>query len=87
MNGKTREGASVGDGPVDAVYKVIAGLTSTHAKLLRYDIRAVTEGTEAMGEVTVLLEVGNRRVMDRGASTDIIEASAKAYVGGLNRLG
>ena len=56
------------------------------AKLLRYDIRAVTGGTEAMGEVTVHLEVGNRRAMGRGASTDIIEASAKAYVDGLNRL-
>jgi len=47
----------------------------------------VTEGTEAMGEVTVQLEVGNRRVIGRGASTDIIEASAKAYVDALNRLG
>ena len=87
VNGKMKEGASVGDGPVDAVYKAIAELTSTRAKLLRYDIRAVTEGTEAMGEVTVQLEIGNRRVMGRGASTDIIEASAKAYVDGLNRLG
>ena len=86
VNGKIREGASVGDGPVDAVYKAIAQLTSTNAKLLRYDLRAVTEGTEAMGEVTVQLEVGNRRVIGRGASTDIIEASAKAYVDGLNRL-
>jgi len=86
VNGKMKEGASVGDGPVDAVYKAIAGLTGTQAKLLRYDIRAVTEGTEAMGEVTVHLEIGNRRVMGRGASTDIIEASAKAYVDGLNRL-
>jgi len=87
VNGKPKEGASIGDGPVDAVYKAIAGLTATHAKLLRYDIRAVTEGTEAMGEVTVHLEIGKRRVMGRGASTDIIEASAKAYVDGLNRLG
>lgn len=87
VKGKMRQGASVGDGPVDAVYKAIAGLTTTHAKLLRYDIRAVTEGTEAMGEVTVQLAIGNRRVMGRGASTDIIEASAKAYVDALNRLG
>jgi 2-isopropylmalate synthase len=86
VNGKTMEGASIGDGPVDAVYKAIAGLTGIQAKLLRYDIRAVTEGTEAMGEVTVHLEIGDRRVMGRGVSTDIIEASAKAYVDGLNRL-
>ena len=56
VKGKMKEGASIGDGPVDAVYKAIAGLTGTKAKLLRYDIRAVTEGTEAMGEVTVHLE-------------------------------
>jgi len=87
VNGETKEGASIGDGPVDAVYKAIAELTGTHAKLVRYDIRAVTEGTEAMGEVTVHLEIGDRHVMGRGASTDIIEASAKAYVDGLNRLG
>jgi 2-isopropylmalate synthase len=54
---------------------------------MRYDIRAVTSGTEAMGEVTVQLEVGGRRILGRGASTDVIEASAKAYVDGLNRLG
>ena len=54
---------------------------------MHYDTRAVTEGTEAMGEVTVHLEIGNRRVMGRGASTDIIEASAKVYLDGLNRLG
>jgi 2-isopropylmalate synthase len=86
VKGKTKEGASIGDGPVDAVYKAIAGLTGKNAKLLRYDIRAITGGTEAMGEVTVHLEIGDRRVMGRGASTDIIEASAKAYVDGLNRL-
>jgi 2-isopropylmalate synthase len=87
VKGKLMEGASIGDGPVDAVYKAIAGLTGTSAKLLRYDIRAVTGGTEALGEVTVHLGVGHHRVMGRGASTDIIEASAKAYVDGLNRLG
>ena len=87
VNGKTKEGASIGDGPVDAIYKAIAALTDIKAKLLRYDIRAVTEGTEAMGEVTVHLEIGTRRVMGRGVSTDIIEASARAYVDGINRLG
>jgi len=60
VNGKIKERASVGDGPVDAVYKAIAALTSAKAKLLRYDIPAITEGTEAMGEVTVQLEIGNR---------------------------
>jgi 2-isopropylmalate synthase len=73
VKGKMHEGASIGDGPVDAAYKAISAVTGTKAKLLRYEIRAITAGTEAMGEVTVHLELNNRRV--------------KAYVDGLNRLG
>jgi 2-isopropylmalate synthase len=81
-----KEGASVGDGPVDAVCKAIAAVTGRSAKLSRYEIRAVTSGTEAIGEVTVQLEENGRKVMGRGASTDVIEASAKAFVDGLNKL-
>ncbi|MEK7406287.1 MAG: 2-isopropylmalate synthase [Acidobacteriota bacterium] len=83
---QVKEGAAVGDGPVDAVCKAISAVTGSSAKLARYEIRAVTSGTEAMGEVTVQLEDRGRRVMGRGASTDVIEASAKAFVDGLNRL-
>ena len=53
---EVREGAAIGDGPVDAVCKAISAVTGTAAKLVRYEIRAVTSGTEAMGEVTVQLE-------------------------------
>jgi 2-isopropylmalate synthase len=81
-----REGASIGDGPVDAVCRAISGVTKSSAKLVRYEIRAVTSGTEAMGEVTVQLDEKGTRVMGRGASTDVIEASAKAYIDGLNKL-
>jgi 2-isopropylmalate synthase len=87
IKGEVKQGAAIGNGPVDAVYKAIATVTGTSAKLMRYDIRAVTSGTEAMGEVSVQLEVGGKRIVGRGASTDVIEASAKAYVDGLNRLG
>ena len=87
IKGEARQGAAIGNGPVDAVYKSISAVTGTSAKLMRYDIRAVTSGTEAMGEVTVQLEVGGRKIIGRGASTDVIEASAKAYVDALNRLG
>jgi 2-isopropylmalate synthase len=83
---EAREGAAIGDGPVDAVCRAISEVTRTAAKLVRYELRAVTSGTEAIGEVTVQLEEGGRRVMGRGASTDVIEASAKAYIDGLNRL-
>jgi len=82
----TREGAAIGDGPVDATCKAIAEVTKTAAKLQRYEIRAVTSGTEAMGEVTVQVEENGRKVVGRGASTDVIEASARAYIDGLNKL-
>jgi 2-isopropylmalate synthase len=80
------EGAAIGDGPVDAVCRAIAQVTKTSARLQRYEIRGVTSGTEAMGEVTVQLEDGGRKVVGRSASTDVIEASARAYIDGLNKL-
>src|SRR5262249_1160145 len=83
---ETREGAATGDGPVDALCRAIAQVTGAAACLERYEIRAVTRGTEALGEATVHLEENGRRVLGRGASTDVIEASAKAYLDGLNQL-
>lgn len=83
---EVKQGAAVGDGPVDAVCRAIAAVTGAEAELVRYEIRAVTGGTEAIGEVTVQLDQRGRRVMGRGASTDVIEASAKAYLDGLNKL-
>ena len=68
------------------MYKALATVTHSSVKLLKYEIRSVTSGTEALGEATVHLEQGDSRVVGRGASTDIIEASAKAYVDGLNKL-
>ena len=84
--GEVKEAAASGDGPVDAVYRAISLVTGAHARLARYEIRAVTSGTEAIGEVTVKLEQDGKQASGRGASTDVIEASAKAYVDGLNRL-
>lgn len=86
VKGEVKQGASIGDGPVDAVCRAISEVTGSAARLSRYDIRAVTSGTEAIGEVTVQLEHEGLRVMGRGASTDVIEASAKAYIDGLNKL-
>jgi 2-isopropylmalate synthase len=81
-----REGAAIGDGPVDAVCKAISAVTGTSAKLRRYEIRAVTSGTEALGEVTMQVEDAGRKVLGRSASTDVIEASAKAFIDALNKL-
>jgi 2-isopropylmalate synthase len=86
INEGLKEGASIGDGPVDALCKAISTVTETSARLERYEIRAVTSGTEAMGEVTVQLAQDGRKVVGRAASTDVIEASAKAYIDGLNKL-
>lgn len=78
--------AELGDGPVDATMKAIEKLTRTKAKLQQYTVGSITGGTDALGEVTVRLAEGNTTVIGRGSSTDIIEASAKAYVNALNRL-
>ncbi len=86
IGGEMREGAAIGDGPVDAACKAISTVTKSAAKLVRYEIRAVTSGTEALGEVTAQLEEAGWKVIGRGASTDVIEASAKAYIDGLNKL-
>ncbi len=80
------EKAACGDGPVDAAYKAIAAAAQMSAELVKYEIRAVTGGTEAIGEVVVQIRKDDVKVIGHGASTDIIEASAKAYVDGLNKL-
>ena len=75
-----------GDGPVDAVFKAIERMVSSNAKLLLYSVNAITTGTDAQGEVTVRLEHDGRIVNGNGADTDIIVASAKAYLNALNKL-
>src|SRR5262249_3266248 len=86
IGGEPHEGAAIGDGPVDAVCKAISGVTRSAARLVRYEIRAVTSGTEALRDVTARVEQGGRKVVRRGASTDVNEDSAKAYIDGLNKL-
>lgn len=78
--------ATCGDGPVDATYKAIDKVIRLPIKLKEYSIRAVTSGAEAMGEVTVKIDDAGAIVIGRAASTDIIEASAKAYINGINKL-
>jgi 2-isopropylmalate synthase len=84
--GETLTDASVGDGPVDAIYSAIQRLTGVKASLADYRIRAVTKGKEALGEVQIELENDGRKVRGRGLSTDILEASALAYLAAINRL-
>ena len=75
-----------GDGPVDAVFKAIERMAGSQSRLLLYSVNAITGGTDAQGEVTVRLERNGRIVNGLGADTDIIVASAKAYINALNRL-
>jgi 2-isopropylmalate synthase len=86
LDGQPVRTAELGDGPVDATLKAIKKLTKTKAKLLQYNVGSITGGTDAQGEVTVRVAEGNNTVVGKGSSTDIIEASAKAYVHALNRL-
>jgi len=82
-----RQETAWGDGPVDATYKAINKIADIPIKLGQYSLRAVTEGTEAIGEVSLKMMVNdNLTIIGRGASTDVLEASAKAYVDGLNKI-
>jgi 2-isopropylmalate synthase len=86
VKGKVKIAAAVGDGPVDAAYEAIRKAIGLSPKLENYSIRAVTSGKEALGEATVRISENGRTYIGRGISTDIIEASAKAYVDAINRM-
>jgi 2-isopropylmalate synthase len=85
-NGQAIQDASVGDGPVDAIYSAIQRLTGVKVNLTDYRIRAVSRGKDAQGEVQIELEHSGRKIHGRGLSTDILEASALAYLAAVNRL-
>ena len=79
-------GKSAGGGVVDATFKAIESVIQSNATLELYSVNNVTTGTDSQGEVTVRLEKGGRIVNGLGADTDIVTASAKAYINALNRL-
>jgi 2-isopropylmalate synthase len=85
VDGKRKKTAIMGDGPVDATFKAIKKLTRSKARLLHFSVGAITGGTDALGECTVRLEEGGREVLGQGAHSDIIVASAKAYINALNK--
>lgn len=86
MDGDERRGEAEGSGPVDATFKAIEGIVSSGAALQLYSVSNITTGTDSQGEVTVRLEKGGRIVNGQGADTDIVAASAKAYINACNRL-
>jgi 2-isopropylmalate synthase len=84
--GQSVQDASVGDGPIDAIYSAIQRLTGIKMNLTDYRIRSITRGKEALGEASVELEHSGKKIRGRGLSTDILEASALAYLAAVNRL-
>jgi 2-isopropylmalate synthase len=83
-DGGTGEGSFTGDGPIDAVFRAINAAAGVDAKLGEFTIGAVTEGQDALGEVSVVVEVDGSSGAGQGVSTDIIDASARAYVRALS---
>ncbi len=86
VNGESRKATAQGDGPVDAVFRAISELTDAKCELVQFQVKAITGGMDAQGEVTVTISEGGRRVIGHGAHTDILVASARAYVNGINKL-
>lgn len=84
--GKTLMDAACGDGPVDAIYNAIDRMTGKPVELVDYTINAVTGGKDALGEARVQIKSDNEIFSGRGISTDILEASAKAYIHAINRM-
>ncbi len=86
IDGKHVTTQETGNGPVDAIFKAIRALVPHEATLELYQVHAVTEGTDAQAEVSVRLSEGGRAVTAKGADPDTLVASAKAYLGALNKL-
>ena len=84
--GQVFQDSGVGDGPVDAALNAIDAITGLKGRLLDYSLRAATSGKDAIGEVSVKVDFDGTVVSGKGASTDVIEASARAYLNSLNRL-
>ncbi len=86
LRGERITDAATGDGPIDAIYRTMDRITGLECALSDYTIRAVTGGKDAMGEVTVRVESGDNSERGRATSTDIVEASARAYLIAVNRI-
>lgn len=86
MGGTEKRATASGSGPVDATFRAIETIVGSQSELLLYSVNAITTGTDAQGEVTVRLARGGRIVNGQGADTDIVVASAKAYLNALNKL-
>ncbi|ATD65058.1 2-isopropylmalate synthase [Neisseria weixii] len=86
VNGSEHRATANGSGPVDAIFKAIESVAQSQATLQIYSVNAVTQGTESQGETSVRLQRGDRVVNGQGADTDVLVATAKAYLSALSKL-
>ncbi len=86
VDGEEKHASAPGSGPVDAAFKAIEEVVDSGTELQLYSVSNITSGTDAQGEVTVRLEKGGRIVNGQGADTDIVIASARAYINALNKI-
>ena len=86
VGGEEQDAEMQGGGPVDAIFKAIEQIVHSGTELQLYSVNNITSGTDAQGEVTVRLSKAGRIVNGQGADTDIVVASAKAYLNALNKL-
>ena len=86
VEGNIVQDVGTGDGPVDATYKIIKKLVKTTSKLEKFSVNSITQDMDAQGEVFVKVSEKGFKAIGKGADTDIIVASAKAYINALNRL-
>lgn len=86
IGGSVKTDAATGSGPVDAVYQAINRIVNVPNELTEFSVNSVTEGIDAVGEVSIRVEQEGRSYIGRAADTDIIVAAAKAYMNALNRL-
>ena len=81
-----RQVEKAGSGPVDAAFRAIEDIVHSETELQLYSVKNITSGTDSQGEVNIRLEKGGRIVSGQGADTDIVIASAKAYINALNKI-
>ena len=86
IDGTVHQDVGVGDGPVDAIYKIVKRMVKTNSKLLKFSVNSITRDMDAQGEVFVKIEEKGSTVIGKGTDTDIIVASSKAYINALNKL-
>jgi 2-isopropylmalate synthase len=86
FNKKQHQAKATGDGPVDACYKAIDKITGLRGRLIDYNIRSATSGKDAIGEASIKVSVKGKVITGRGTSTDVIEASVKAYLNAMGKM-